>query len=179
MLLEIGRNALDTLHSLKIARELDFQLERWKNTLPRDLRWNEMDEPSSDINAARLRAKYFGARYIIHRPFVYQVVHGLMTGSGFSNRSPSLSVSEVGGSREATPAGRRLNGTDDGKAPPTLISASSPSSSPDQSLEASCRKCLEAAVHSTTAFHAFSPSSHRPIITNVFGTAHAYAYPHC
>ncbi|KAI5807562.1 hypothetical protein DFH27DRAFT_546792 [Peziza echinospora] len=173
---QIGRNALDTLHSLKIARELDFQLERWKNTLPMDLRWNESDEPSSDINAARLRAKYFGARYIIHRPFVYQVVHGyLMSGSlNYNNGSPSMSVSEVGGSREATPAGRRLNGTDDGKAPPTTsVSASSPSSSPDQSLEASCRKCLEAAVHSTTAFHAFSPSNHRPIITNVFGTAHA------
>ena len=47
----------------------------------------------------------------------------------------------------------------------------------DQSHEASCRKCIEAAISSTTSFHAFSASSNRPIITNVFGTAHAYV-PH-
>src|SRR5690606_8689387 len=62
--------------SLTIARELDYQLELWKSHLPEPLRWDESDPPSSDINAARLRAKYFGARYIIHRPFVYLRMHG-------------------------------------------------------------------------------------------------------
>ena len=169
---DIGRTAKETNRSLAIARELDFQLEQWRNALPPPLQWEETDPPSSDINAARLRAKYFGARYIIHRPFVYQAVHGLMG----SASSPAMSTSEMSGSpREGTPgvAARRISG-----AAGDLVDAGGSNVvggglKGDQALEASCRKCIEAAISSTTAFHAFSASRHRPIITNVFGTAHA------
>ncbi|KAF8418428.1 hypothetical protein EV426DRAFT_707572 [Tirmania nivea] len=170
----VGRTIAETNRSLAIARELDFQLEQWRNALPAPLRWDESDPPPSDINAARLRAKYFGARYIIHRPFVYQAVHGLMG----SASSPAMSPSEMGGSpREGTPGGGAVAGRISSAAGDLSEAGGSvcvgTGAKGDQSLEASCRKCIEAAISSTTSFHAFSASSHRPIITNVFGTAHA------
>lgn len=146
-----------------IAKELDYQLEQWKLHLPEPLRWDEPDAPSSDINAARLRAKYFGARYIIHRPFIYHVIHasGVPSGTIFSSLSPGSDMSQQGSPAATTPnhslSTRRTSTAGEDTA----------------SLEASCRKCLDSAVQSTTAFHAFCPEDNRPIITNVFGTAHA------
>lgn len=169
----VGRTIAETNRSLNIARELDFQLEQWRKTLPVPLRWDESDPPSTDINAARLRAKYFGARYIIHRPFVYQAVHGLMG----SASSPAMSTSETSGSpREGTPsagAAARISSAAGDLSEAGGSVGVGTGAKGDQSLEASCRKCIEAAISSTTSFHAFSASSHRPVITNVFGTAHA------
>lgn len=150
---------------MAIAKELDYQLEQWKLHLPEPLRWDESDAPSSDINAARLRAKYFGARYIIHRPFVYHAIHtsGTASGTTFSSLSPASDMSQQGSPAATTPNqnsnARRASAAGEDIAP--------------VSLEMSCRKCLDSAVQSTTAFHAFSPDDNRPIITNVFGTAHA------
>lgn len=142
----LDKSHLDSPRSLAIARELDYQLEQWKRALPAPLRWDETDRPSADINAARLRAKYFGARYIIHRPFVYHVLH-----HGMEPVGAVAGVAAVGGS-PASPGS---------------------SSNAIATLEANCRKCIEAALQSTTAFHAFDPDMNRCIITNVFGTAHA------
>jgi len=140
---------LDSPRSLAIARELDYQLEAWKSHLPAPLRWESSDPPSSDINAARLRAKYFGARYIIHRPFVYQALHGIGVPENLGNYlhpdSPVMDEQKSETRGDITP----------------------------NELEMDCRKCLEAAMQSTTAFHAFDPDEMRPIITSVFGTAHA------
>lgn len=95
-----------------------------------------------------------------------------------SGMSPAMSVSEMSGSpREPTPgaaaaaAARRISGAVGDLAEATggggLMVKTEPT------WEASCRKCIEAAILSTTAFHGFSASQNRPIITNVFGTAHA------
>ena len=130
------KTQLDAPRSLAIARELDYQLEAWKTHLPEPLNWNSSDPPSNDINAARLRAKYFGARYIIHRPFVYYALH--------SNQHRQTTAD--------------VEGRED-------ISQSE--------LEQNCRKCIDSARQSTTAFHAFDPDDKRPIVTNIFGTAHA------
>ena len=56
------------------ADDLALQLAEWKQTLPERLRWEDTEEPATDINDARLRAKYYGARYIIHRPFLHHVL---------------------------------------------------------------------------------------------------------
>ncbi|KAF8464464.1 hypothetical protein BDZ91DRAFT_764129 [Kalaharituber pfeilii] len=196
----INRTAADTSRSLAIARELDFQLEQWKLALPVPLRWGEGDPPSSDINAARLRAKYFGARYIIHRPFVYHAVHGWLSQAGTSPvprnaeggagaGSPGSVVGtpkrELGGEagriRSVTPPGKGgagvgVSGTGAGGGAGAGVpggGSGGSGGSGDALMEASCRKCLDSAVQSTIAFHAFSASQNRPIITNVFGTAHA------
>lgn len=62
--------------SPQVARELDFQLLQWRDALPPELQWDDNEEPAMDINNARLRAKYYGARYIIMRPFVYEALLG-------------------------------------------------------------------------------------------------------
>ncbi|CUS09213.1 unnamed protein product [Tuber aestivum] len=174
---------LDSPRSLAMARELDYQLEQWKLHLPEALRWEESDQPPADINAARLRAKYFGARYIIHRPFVYHAIHGgngvynAPSNSGaFSTSPPAMSTGEMSQSSPSatTPGGFNPSGNIVGGG--RRISVAGESERADLapvSLETSCRKCINSAISSTTAFHAFSPDVNRPVITNVFGTAHA------
>lgn len=158
------------INSLKTADILLDELERWRNALPPLLKWEDTDPPSSDINAARLRAKYYGAKYVINRPFVEHFIHrGGNPNSAFFNpggmTSPALSQSSVSqGSPSAsvhTPLGldgRRASGAGD--------------DTKDKFIE-SCRKCLEAAVQSTSAFHGFDALANRAILTNIFGTAHA------
>jgi len=145
---------LDSPRCPAIARELDYQLETWRSHLPQPLHWEITDPPPTDINAARLRAKYFGARYIIHRPFVY---HALHLNGGIGSSAPARY------SHPGSPLMDDQNGVEDrdrGDITPN-------------ELEINCRKCIEAALSSTTAFHGFDPDVMRPVITNVFGTAHA------
>ena len=56
------------------ADDLAVQLEEWRSILPEPLRWKDEDEPATDINKARLRGKYYGARYMIHRPFLHHML---------------------------------------------------------------------------------------------------------
>lgn len=96
------------------------------------MKWDDNDPLPRDINVAHLRAKYYGARYIIHRPLLYHALHP-MAPSGAA-ASP-LSLKEL-----------------------------------DPKDLAACMTCVEAAMNSTTAFDGVQG---RPIITNIFGTAHA------
>jgi hypothetical protein len=109
------------------TRELVRQVKEWRKALVEQLKWSDDDPPPNEINAARLRAKYWGATYIINRPWVWYILHE---------------------DRIASPA--------DG------LEA--------KHIEDACRTCLKAAVRSTRAFHGILQ---RPIITNIFGTAHA------
>lgn len=54
--------------------ELAEHLEGWRAALPPRLRWSDTDEPARSILLARLRAKYYGARNIIFRPFLHRVI---------------------------------------------------------------------------------------------------------
>ncbi|RPA84642.1 hypothetical protein BJ508DRAFT_222926 [Ascobolus immersus RN42] len=173
----------DITRSLNIAHELDFQLEQWKLHLPEPLRWEETDEPSGDINAARLRAKYFGARYIIHRPFVYLAIHGGPR-PNFTNQynSPRVSHGDPGSqhpspiqtvSTPIQPTFTNALTSASARKASMAIALDEYTPSHKTTVEESCKKCLDAAVQSTKAFHAFSVSEFRPVITNVFGTAHA------
>ncbi len=45
-------------------------LERWRRVLPLVLAWNDEDPPATDLNIARLRAKYYGGLYVILRPYL-------------------------------------------------------------------------------------------------------------
>lgn len=129
--------------STKACAELDYQLAAWRGGLPEDYRWSDTDPPSPDINAACMRAKYYGASYLIHRPFLHDALHPIQP-NGTSNPAvqqrsfPPASVKPV----EVTP----------------------------EVYEAS-KKCVEAAIQSTIAFDGVHK---RPIVTNIFGTAHAY-----
>ncbi|KAI9779776.1 MAG: hypothetical protein M1816_003340 [Peltula sp. TS41687] len=109
--------------SIGELKELETQLAEWRTMLPSDLQWKDSEPPPADINAARLRAKYYGACYIIHRPFLHNVIHQM------DLQKQPLEASVVD----------------------------------------ACGKCITSAVQSTAAFHGISQ---RPIVTNIFGTAH-------
>ncbi|KAJ5848937.1 hypothetical protein N7534_008255 [Penicillium rubens] len=70
-----------TRWSFTVQEALSLNLDRWRESLPDSMQWDESDPPANEINAARMRAKYYGARYIIHRPLLYHVLHYGHTGA--------------------------------------------------------------------------------------------------
>ncbi|CDM33279.1 transcriptional regulator family: Fungal Specific TF [Penicillium roqueforti] len=66
----------ETLWSYTAQGALSENLDLWRRSLPDSMQWKETDEPANEINAAHMRATYYGALYIIHRPFLYHALHG-------------------------------------------------------------------------------------------------------
>jgi hypothetical protein len=96
---------------IKLVQELIRQLDTWRNTLPQRLQWSDNErfgftevEPTAtsprfsffsslrnvgpskidhnvDIAVAQLRTRFYHARFLVHRPFVYKALHAreLMT----------------------------------------------------------------------------------------------------
>ncbi|KAH0563168.1 hypothetical protein GP486_002265 [Trichoglossum hirsutum] len=156
------------------ASELDWQLGRWRRVLPQQLRWDDDESPPSDIDAARLRANYYGARYLIHRPFVHHALHYLTTRGTYqalpkdafaqlagrqSKRSSPTNLAALPAKAAFEPTGRRQSETD--------IAPLGPVYKP---VIDACKSCIGAAIQSIKAFHGVRG---RPIVTNIFGTAHA------
>ncbi|KAJ9633679.1 hypothetical protein H2199_009247 [Coniosporium tulheliwenetii] len=142
---------------------LQEMLEEWRATLPRIFQWNDYDPPPVDINAARLRAKYYGARYIITRPFLYRAVVEMKPRPDLLmnvDRDPQ-EMQRSGSNSSGTPSGRSM------KLEQTLSTADARTV-----IEAS-KVCVQAAMKSTVAFDGFIAVGQRPIVTNIFGTAHA------
>ncbi|KAH0566193.1 hypothetical protein GP486_000407 [Trichoglossum hirsutum] len=184
---ELYKENKDSKHagwSTESAAELDWQLGRWKNVLPQQLRWEDDEPPPSDINAARLRAKYYGARYIIHRPFVHYALHPLVPHGTYpltedlqrdakSWHTPShpmlsemyttLLHPNVPANAVYQPTGGQNSGM--ATAPPEPVAGVV-----DKSVTDACKSCIGAAIQSTKAFHGIRG---RPIVTNIFSTAHA------
>ena len=55
-------------YTLKTQKVLSTNLEKWRRSLPNVMKWSDSDPPSTDIHTARLRAGYYEARCIAHRP---------------------------------------------------------------------------------------------------------------
>ncbi|OQE64976.1 hypothetical protein PENNAL_c0217G07760, partial [Penicillium nalgiovense] len=51
-----------TQWSFTVQEALSLNLDRWRESLPDSMQWDESDPPANEINAARMRAKYYGAR---------------------------------------------------------------------------------------------------------------------
>ncbi len=123
-----------------------------KRFVPYEFAFKETDVPADDILAARMRAKYWGAQVITYRPFVRQIL-------------------ELNFQR--TPAGQ------DSPMPPSdfrsdvSVPTIGPNNDIPEDMKAYAIKGVRALIESTRAFHGLSES--RFIITNVFGTSHAYA----
>jgi hypothetical protein len=156
-----------------------MNLELWRNSLPFAMKWKDTDPPSEDINVARMRAKYYGARYIIHRPLLYHALHlygqtdlrassdgpptevTAMTTSKFQEISPSLSHGQSATNMAQLPSDRNLSTASTGIAHRDLPTK----------LRRACKVCIDSAISSTVAFDGIKG---RPVVTNIFGTAHAY-----
>lgn len=171
-----------TTWSTKVQEALSYNLEQWRSGLPTVMKWKDGDALPKDINIARMRAKYYGARYIIHRPLLHHALHPILpktsntapaaspapsgVSSSQSQVSPSLGHIQHADSMERWssdmgPPGRGLSISEQ---PPTTLKELEP-----KVLEA-CMFCIDAAYHSTVAFDGVEG---RPVITNIFGTAHA------
>jgi hypothetical protein len=112
------------------------------------MQWDDGDPPSEDINEARLRAKYYGAKYIIHRPSLYYALHNWPGKYPASTYIPMY--------QGAMP-------------PPRPI---------DSEIHGSVQQCIRAAKKSTLAFDGIIQNpNQRLIVTNIFGTAHALSSP--
>lgn len=172
-------------HWLSNVQEvLSTSLQMWRSSLPEIMRWKDSDPPSKDINAARMRAKYYGARYIIHRPLLYHALHN----AGWSESVESLSPPGMAASRSQqvspsmTDSERATSMTelqsDEGRGP-VQSSTTAPvggwTSYRDlpTKLRRACKVCIDSAILSTEVFDGIEG---RPVVTNIFGTAHAYVF---
>ena len=148
------------------------------------MQWKDSDPPSKDINAARMRAKYYGVCSIIHRPRLYHALHN----AGWSKSVESLSPSGMTASRFQQVF---LSMTDNERACSMAQSQNVEDRGPLQSLtttpvarwasyrdlptqlQRSCKVCIHSAILSTEVFDGIEG---RPIVTNIFGTAHEYVF---
>ncbi|GLA56241.1 hypothetical protein AnigIFM63604_006138 [Aspergillus niger] len=184
--------------SSSVQETLSMNLELWRSCLPETLKWKDSDPPSKDINVARMRAKYYGARYIIHRPLLYYALHYASQPNVNADAHASAGVSSV--DNPAAPAASTVvPGPESQPVAPSMThsqgatgmahlssdaapsrNALPPDSTPGQSqrtyrelpmkLRRACKVCIESAIKSTEAFDGIEG---RPILTNIFGTAHA------
>ena len=141
--------SLNATRSILQGHEAD--IGTWQRTLPAGMYWNLGDPPPTNILQARLRAKYWGARYLINRPFLDFVLH--------IKPHPRLTVDKVASDSHRKP--RR-------EVEFHLFRAISEMS--EQEVEIGYQTCIEAAEKSTIAFDNILG---RLIVTNIHGTAHA------
>ncbi|KAI7972627.1 hypothetical protein EIK77_009090 [Talaromyces pinophilus] len=158
----------------KILTVLGENLDVWKSSLPEQMQWNEGDDPSSDINTARLRAKYYGARYIIYRPVLERALHALLDkaedGKSEVDYKPAISFKAhdyqaPSMARWSSEPGLHQQIGDNSDIHETMKFIEL-----DDETRRACEQCITAAIQSTRAFHNIQG---RLIVTNIFGTAHA------
>ncbi|KAK5168588.1 hypothetical protein LTR04_006263 [Oleoguttula sp. CCFEE 6159] len=154
--------------------DLQTQLQEWRDTLPKPLTWNDSEPPSKDINAARLRAKYYGARYVINRP----LLHHALDNPNFRAPVPTRTGSPANTTdRMASPMHLAPSHSQSGTHSPVRnqgdaigMMRKSTDGFPKKVAQA-CETCVLAAIASTVAFDGFLPD--RFLVTNIFGTANA------
>lgn len=131
----------------------DFLRELRFGRLPQDLKWEDTDPPATGINEARLRGKWYGGQYIVHRPYLHKALELDADGQldQYMQRRYERSGYQAGA-----------------MGPP-------PTTAPDPTLEFllhSAKKCIQAAQLSTLAFDGYS-DRRRLTVTNILGTSHA------
>jgi len=131
-------------------------LSAWRVGLPEALRWNDSDPPATDILSARLRAKYWGARYVVNRPFLDYALH-IMPHTRDGRRVPEVA--------------RDVHGNPRDKAEIHLFEAIE-GMGVSETWQAS-KRCIDAAMQSTVALDGVPD---RLVVTNIHGTAHAYVF---
>lgn len=125
----------------------------WRDSLPVALQWDNSDTPATDILNARMRAKYWGACYVINRPFLDYVLHiSPYVREGKSVKDSALDVD----GKPRDPADVHLFEAIQGMH--------------ESEIWQGCRRCIEAAMQSTVALDGVPD---RLIVTNIHGTAHA------
>ncbi|KAK3938266.1 hypothetical protein QBC46DRAFT_365607 [Diplogelasinospora grovesii] len=123
--------------------------------VPPEFTFKHSDPPAQDILSARLRAKYWGAQVITHRPFIRQILEFNHKATLESFESPLPTYSEF---------------RSDVTVPAIGADPRTPGDMPQQVIEYAVMG-IRALIESIRAFH--DVEDKRFIITNVFRTAYA------
>jgi hypothetical protein len=146
-----GCEGLSLAETRFILQQHETIIEEWQKNLPASMSWNLKDPSPTNILHARLRAKYWGARYLINRPFLDYILH--------IKPQRTLTVDEA-----ASDSHRKSRC----EAEFHLFRAISEMS--EEEIQTGYQTCIEAAVKSTIAFENVLG---RLVVTNIHGTAHA------
>ncbi|KNG46756.1 c6 zinc finger domain-containing protein [Stemphylium lycopersici] len=144
-------------------------LEKWRE-VSLELAWKDDEYPSTDLNIARVRAKYYGGLYMILRPCLKLASHVL--------EFPPPTPSSTGASQHNSPSpyGNALKNR--------KVQTVKLSEEQKKIIKIACQ-CINSAVQSTIAFDRvgeepgsnyqyFTPTrKKRLVVTNIFGTLHA------
>lgn len=128
-------------------------LDKWRASLPDALKWSDGEKPPPDILSARLRAKYWGAQYVVNRLFLDYALHIMRP---------------VREGRSVEKAALDAHGNPRDKAEIHLFKAIQLTG--EDAVWDACRRCIEAAMQSTVALDGVPG---RLVVTNIHGTAHA------
>ncbi|KAJ5552752.1 hypothetical protein N7494_002130 [Penicillium frequentans] len=178
--------------SSSVQKALSVNLDLWRTSLPDYMKWDDTDPPATEINAARMRAKYYGARYIIHRPLLYHALHYGQHGARVDgHRLEGASVDSPTSSANTSSQQMSPSMTQNPRAQPMSRIMSDMTSTPNKApkyfpnglikptvkyrdlppqLRAAVKACIDSAIQSTQAFDGIED---RLVVTNIFGTAHA------
>jgi hypothetical protein len=169
------------VHNLKevanAARVHADILLSWRRLLPAELSWEDNEPPATDINIARLRAKFYGGHYMILRPFLFLAVHEIELPPGPPVSGWSSQTSSPAATVESAPT-------------PTHTQIHQRGAFVDLTSEQSgllrvAHDCIASAIQSTIAFDRVGADPNtkynrfketpreRLILTNIFGTLHA------
>jgi hypothetical protein len=130
-------------------------------SITKDFKWTEDDEPATDILGARLRAKYYGAKVITYRHFLLKILE-----QSHNQRAPAAGSANMGFADRFKHIVNNL--------PQFNANAGNISELDDRAFEYAS-DFIKALFKSTTAFHNLGdPATTRLIVTNIWGTAHAY-----
>ncbi|KAK1700702.1 hypothetical protein BDP55DRAFT_139965 [Colletotrichum godetiae] len=172
------RKTLNTIHNLlydpqdihvsitdkmRKVQDLEEQLRSMK-WVSKDFHFNEDDEPAKELIDARLRAKYWGARVIIYRPFVrfvLEVSDRLKQRSDSSGVLNKETVGHIGVFTQHDATAFVGQGSHGIRGHDELT----------QEVKSYADRGIKALIESTRAFHGVD--SKRLLVTNIFGTAHA------
>lgn len=134
-------------------------INEWRRRLPENLQWDDTSAVADNINDARLRGKYYGAQYIIHRPFLHAALD-------YDFEAPSIQSPPIDSQSSSVPM-HPQPGPEMG--PPKA--ASDYDKRRTETIELAYI-CIQAAMRSTVAFDGVL-DHRRLVVTNIMGTAHA------
>ncbi|PVH90302.1 hypothetical protein DM02DRAFT_636921, partial [Periconia macrospinosa] len=149
----------------------------WRGVLPSILKWHDKEPPSTDLNIARLRAKVYGAWYVVLRPVLFMALEKIKEPPPREASSHGNSPAAAGGPFAIPTAGTRYTSRG-------LVDPSESNTQRTELIELS-HQCIEAAIQSTIAFDRVGAAPDSPyedyvstrkgrlIVTNILGTLHA------
>jgi len=150
--------------STSLRNAFDAMINDWRNSLPEKLQWDDASHIVDNINDSRLRGKFYGAQYIIHRPFLHAALDYDFEGAEVNVKSPPNDT--FGNLQNHLPI-HPVPGPEMG--PPKSVSEYERRR--HETIELAVI-CIKAAMRSTVAFDGVL-DHRRMVVTNIMGTAHA------